>query len=151
MTDFEDIYDLALMKMKDYRLDNLAVTNYEGFLNYLRGLLVSGLGEFSGCLNDLSYTSRTEEGVTKYYFNADLTVLEKDILSEIIAYNWFQQNNNDILVYKNKMTVKEFKNLEISSGLKARVEYLDKWREKIHQKISQYQLSNFSSVFGESW
>ena len=49
------------------------------------------------------------------------------------------------------MTVKEFKNLEISSGLKARVEYLDKWREKIHQKISQYQLSNFSSVFGESW
>jgi hypothetical protein len=67
-------------------------------------------------------------------------------LSEIIVYEWYKRNNNDVLVYKPKLTSKQFKQIEISSGIKQRSEYLDKMYEKIRYDISQYQLMNFDKL-----
>lgn len=85
MTDFEEIYDLAKVTMIDYKLDNLALRDYDAFLTYFRSLLTTGMTEFFGCLSSLDYTSI--DG--KWYFKSDLSQLEKNILAKTIVLKWF--------------------------------------------------------------
>ena len=47
MTAFTDVYDSALVVMQDYKLDNLAQTNYDAFLIFMKGLLQNGIPFFS--------------------------------------------------------------------------------------------------------
>ena len=54
-TNVEKVYDIALITIRDYRLDNLAKADYNAFLKYLQGLLVKGIPEFTGnILGDLT-------------------------------------------------------------------------------------------------
>ena len=82
MTNFEDIYDLAKVTMIDYKLDNLAIKDYDAFLTYFRSLLMTGMVEFSGCLTSLEYTSIIEDEMTNWYFVEDLSLIEKNILAK---------------------------------------------------------------------
>ena len=49
MTAFTDVYDSALVVMQDYKLDNLAQTNYDAFLLFMKGLLKNGIPFFNCC------------------------------------------------------------------------------------------------------
>ena len=137
-TTFDEIYDLALVTMQDYKIDELYQLDRPTFKTFMKGFLVTGLPEFDVNLEDLSYTDET--------FNNIISDKAKLILSEIIVYEWYKRNNNDVLVYKPKLTSKQFKQIEISSGIKQRSEYLDKMYEKIRYDISQYQLMNFNKL-----
>ena len=37
-TNVEQVYDIALITIRDYHLDNLAKADYSAFLKYLQGL-----------------------------------------------------------------------------------------------------------------
>lgn len=137
-TTFDEIYDLALVTMQDYQIDELYQLDRPTFKTFMKGFLVVGLPEFDVELEDLSYTDET--------FNNTLSNKAKLILSEIIVYEWYKRNNNDVLIYKPKLTSKQFKQIEISSGIKQRSEYLDKMYEKIRYDISQYQVMNLDSL-----
>lgn len=151
-TPFTDIYDLALIVIEDYRIDNLANADYKSFLTYMRGLLMHGLPDFVGNLQSLDYTSQqetdTQTGETSivYYFVNTLTSKEQSILAETIVYTWVQRLINDVRTFQPHLSVKEFKQLEIANGIKQRSEYLDKLFEKLHYDITQYQLSDFSKL-----
>lgn len=156
-TNVEEVYDMALVTIRDYRLDNLAKADYDAFLKYLQGLLTKGIPEFTGdILGDLTIEENTtvdEDGneTTTYNFMRILTPKEISILSETVVYNWVQSIQNDAVLLRGHLGVKEFKQLEISAGMKQRSEYIDKLFEKIHYDITQLQLDNLDklSFFGK--
>lgn len=155
-TNVEEVYDMALITIQDYRLDNLAKADYNAFLKYLQGLLVKGIPEFEGnILGELTIEKNEtvdEDGneTITYNFTRDLTPKEISILAETIVYNWVSSIQNDAVALRGHLGVKEFKQLDISAGMKQRSEYIDKLFEKIHYDITQLQLSNFNklSFFG---
>ena len=146
MTDFEEIYDLAKVTMIDYRLDNLAIRDYDAFLTYFRSLLVTGMAEFTGCISSLDYTSETIGDETKWYFTNDLSMIEKSILAKTVVLKWWEQNIQDIVVYQPHMSSKNFKQLQESQSLKQKSEYKDKLREELSRAITEYQMDNLSSL-----
>lgn len=146
MTSFEDIYDLAKVTMIDYRLDNLAIRDYDAFLTYFRSLLVTGMAEFTGCLTSLDYKSTVEDGETKWYFTADLSMTEKSILAKTIVLKWWEQNIQDVVVCQPHMSSKNFKQLQESQSLKQKSEYKDKLGEELSRAITEYQMENLSSL-----
>ena len=142
MTNFEDIYDLAKVTMIDYKLDNLAIKNYDAFLTYFRSLLTKGMCEFDGCLTSLDYTKVDD----KYYFNADLSTKEKSILAKLIVKTWWEQGIQDVRVYQPHMSSKNFKQLQESQSLKQKSEYKDKLDEDLGREITNYQLANMDKL-----
>lgn len=146
MTNFEDIYDLAKVTMIDYKLDNLAIKDYDAFLTYFRSLLMTGMVEFSGCLTSLEYTSITEDEVTNWYFIEDLSLIEKNILAKTIVLKWWEQHIQDVVVFQPHMSSKNFKQLQETTSLKQKSEYKDKLREEISEAIEEYQLANIDKL-----
>ena len=146
MTNFEEIYDLAKITMIDYKLDNLAIKDYNAFLTYFRSLLMSGMSEFTGCLTSLEYTSTTTDGTTTYYFINDLSSLEKSILAKTVVIKWFEQQIQDVVVFQPHMSTKNFKQLQESQSLKQKSEYIDKLQESLGRAITEYQMENLNSI-----
>lgn len=142
MTDFEDIYDLAKVTMIDYKLDNLAIKDYDAFLTYFRSLLTRGMCDFDGCLTSLDYTKVDN----KYYFNNDLSSKEKSILAKLIIKTWWEQGIQDVRVYQPHMSSKNFKQLQESQSLKQKSEYKDKLDEDLGRDIINYQLDNMDKL-----
>lgn len=138
-TTFEEIYDLAKIIITDYRLDSLYQQSQEQFMQYFKGLLVSGISEFvDNSLTDLSYTDNA--------FNNVLSVQEKSILSYTIVLRWYESIQNDVLALRSKLTSRQFKQVDISSSMKQRQENIDKLVEKINDMIVRYQLSNYDKI-----
>lgn len=138
-TTFEEIYDLAKIIITDYRLDSLYQQSQEQFMQYFKGLLVSGMSEFiDNSLTDLSYTDNA--------FNNVLSVQEKSILAYTIVLRWYESIQNDVLALRSKLTSRQFKQVDISSSMKQRQENIDKLVEKINDMIVRYQLSNYDKI-----
>ena len=138
-TTFEEIYDLAKIVITDYRLDSLYQQSQEQFMQYFKGLLVSGMSEFiDNSLTDLSYTDNS--------FNNVLSVQEKSILAYTIVLRWYESIQNDVLALRSKLTSRQFKQVDISSSMKQRQENIDKLVEKINDMIVRYQLSNYDKI-----
>lgn len=138
-TTFEEIYDLAKIIITDYRLDSLYQQSQEQFMQYFKGLLVSGMSEFiDNSLTDLSYTDNS--------FNNILSVQEKSILAYTIVLRWYESIQNDVLALRSKLTSRQFKQVDISSSMKQRQENIDKLVEKINDMIVRYQLSNYDKI-----
>ena len=156
MTAFTDVYDRALVVMQDYKLDNLAQTNYDAFLIFMKGLLQNGIPFFNCCLNSLEYQDVEEqeidnEGqeitVTNTYFVNDLTNKEISILAMCIVYEWFKRDVNDAAQYRQKLSTRDFKTESSYQSLQKRSEYLDKMKEQICQEIQNYQVDHMDELY----
>ena len=142
LTDFEQVYDLAKITMIDYRLDNLAIRDYDAFLTYFRSLLMRGKAKFTGCLASLKYVKDGD----KYYFVEDLDDDVIDILADTVVLAWWEQNIQDVVVFQPHMSSKNFKQLQESTSLKQKSEYKDKLGEELSRKITEYQLKHMSEL-----
>lgn len=142
MTNFEDIYDLAKVTMIDYKLDNLAIKDYDAFLTYFRSLLMTGMVEFTGCLTSLEYKSIDDA----WYFVEDLSLTEKNILAKTVVLKWWEQHIQDVVVFQPHMSTKNFKQLQETTSLKQKSEYKDKLREEISEAITEYQMENLDKL-----
>lgn len=158
-TRFEEIYDLALVVIQDYKLNNIYKTNPEVFYTFMRGLLTVGIPDFNGCLNDLSYNyeeiETLNEGQTikvkRYYFINELTLKEKSILSKIVVYNWFKNKVQDVTQFQLHLSTRDFQIKSEQANLKQKSEYLDKLKEDYLQEINEYQGANLDKLpfFGD--
>lgn len=142
MTNFEEIYDLAKITMIDYRLDNLAIKDYDAFLTYFRALLMKGKAKFTGCLASLKYEKIGDE----YFFVEDLEDSVKDILANTIILTWWETQIQDVVVFQPHMSTKNFKQLQESQSLKQKSEYKDKLEEELSRQITNYQLEHMDSL-----
>ena len=156
MTAFTDIYDSALIVIQDYKLDNLANTNYDAFLIFMKGLLKNGIPFFNCCLNSLDYEDVEEQEINQdgeevtvvnTYFTADLTRKEQSILAMCIVYEWFKRDVNDARQFRQKLSTRDFKTEASYQSLQKRSEYLDKMKEQICQEIQNYQVDNMDSLY----
>ena len=145
MTAFTDIYDRALIVMQDYKIDNLANTNYDAFLVFMKGLLESGIPFFNCCLKSLDY----EEVDNETYFVSDLDRKEQSILAMCVVYQWFMRDVNDAAQYRQKLSTRDFKTESSYQSLQKRSEYLDKMKEQIVQEIQNYQVEHMDELYAQ--
>ena len=151
MTPFTDIYDFAKVTIIDYKIDDLAKTDLDGFLTYMRSLLTIGIPEFSGCLKSLDFHYELElnqdnETVKVYYFDETLNIKEKKILAKIVVNEWWITKIQDVLAFQPKLGNREFKQVANDQNLKQKSEYNDKLSEDIGRSIVKYQLDDLSSL-----
>lgn len=146
MTNFKVVYDRAINRIRDYRLDNLFNKDEDAFYNYMRVKLYDSIDTFNGCLSDLTYTSETVGEVTEWYFTSNLTTKEISILAYGLIISWMEQNMLDITQMNLHLSTKDFKSFSESQNLKQKSEVLDKMREDMNREITEYQLRNFTSL-----
>ena len=149
-TDFEEIYELALVDIDDYKLNLLAKVDRIAFLSRLASFLIRGIDEFDGCFKDLTYHTEefTEDGLTreKYFFDAVLDSKEKSILAHIMTLVWFRTKINDVTAFSPHLSNKNFKQLQESQSLKQKSEYYDKLYERIGKEITEYQFKRINKI-----
>lgn len=146
MTNFKVIYDRAINRIRDYRLDNLFNRDEEAFYNYMRIKLYDSIDTFNGCLSNLTYTSETISEVTEWYFNDDLSSKEISILAYGLIISWMEQNLLDITQMNLHLSSKDFRSFSEANSIKQKSEVLDKMREDMNREITEYQLKNLTSL-----
>ena len=77
MTPYDDILDLALVSIEDYRLNKLSTDSPAEFKLILEGFMIRGLSNFENCIKDLS--DRDDEA---HQFNVVLDDLEKSFIAD---------------------------------------------------------------------
>lgn len=132
-TPYSDIFDLALMQIKDWKLDALYEVSVESFKTYLQGFLVLSIPEFE-TYSDQSL-ERDDESKT---FSEDLTDKNKVMLSNILIVHWFEREINDIKQFKLHFGTKDFRILSEANNLRAKESYLVLKKEEINQDILDY-------------
>lgn len=140
MTSFDSIEDLALIVIRDYKIDSLAQSDPTAFQTYLDGFLISAIPNFTASLTDLSYDLTTRQ------LSADLTNLQQKILACLLNVEWMTAETQNITQFNLHLQNKEYKVYSEAENLKQKVDCLDKMREKAQQLATEYQLLNISSI-----
>lgn len=142
MTSFDEIIDLALVTVNDYRLSKLLNEQGEDEFNtYVDGFLISAIPYFSECRQSLDFDMEERE------FSADLTTLEKSILANLWIIQWYSRDNQTYALYRQHLqAASSFKNHSESQNLKENSTYLDKLREELDRQKIAYQLQDFFNI-----
>lgn len=140
-TPFTNIYDLAMVTIRDYRLDNLAKTDINAFYLVLNGYLVNAIADSSDCLVDLSYDLETAS------FNIDVPFRVQTILANFLIYRWFTSLVNDITQVNLKLQGRDKKTFAESQNLKEKAVYVNDLYKKTNQMCVDYQKTNLISIF----
>lgn len=136
-TSFEEIYDLALVMINDYRLNNLYKIDKDAFLTHMQGYLVNAIPMAEeGCERALEYNATTK------VFNDTLNSKIKKILADAVVIVWFEGIVNDTTQVNNLLQGRDKKTFSAAQNLKEKSEYLDRMREKFRQDITDYQINN---------
>ena len=134
-TSFDDIHDLFLLSVEDYRLDNLYTSSPTNFKTFLDGILLKASSFFVNCQKDLEdYNSTTRQ------FNDTLTQKEKTILSDLELMVWYDKKINDIRTIGLTLTDTDFKHYSEQQNLKGKVDAQCIIREKVNQDMANYGL-----------
>lgn len=143
MTDFDEVIDLALVVVNDYRLTKLWNQSEEEFKTYVDGFLLSAIPNFKQCKQSLEYNA------TDRTFNVNLTSSEKSILANLWVIQWYSRDNQTYALYRQHLQNSgSFKNHSEAQNLKENSTYADKLREEVDRQIVAYQLEDLSSYLG---
>lgn len=141
MTSFDKIIDLALVTVDDYKLVKLYNQSQESFEKWCDGFLLSAVPNFFQCRQSLEYDTTNRE------FLADLTSVEISILADLWIIEWFdRETQNSAKINALLQTSGGFKTHAASQNLKEKTVYLDGLREKVYQKITDYQLQDIANI-----
>ena len=140
MTSFDDVIDLALIEINDYRLTKLYENQTsENFNNYVDGFLITAIPLFTKCRQSLEYN------LDERTFLNDLTTSEQSILAKLWILQWYRKDNQTYALYRQHLQNSgSFKNHSESQNLKENSIYADKLKEEIDRLIVAYQLEDIS-------
>lgn len=145
MTSFDKPIDAFLIRVQDYRLDNLRNNNINAFIKFLNGLVISSLDLFDSDIN-LDYTDmgdeKEETDLSSYYFNNDLPSKVISIIAHIMEYRWVEREINDIRAMNEKLKTRDFTVVNTPQIMQQKQELLDRTREKYLYEIQQYEKEN---------
>lgn len=140
-TSFDEIIDLALTLIDDYKLIKLYNQSQTKFLTYCDSLLIAAIPNFFRCNQSLEYTAETRQ------FNNELTNAEISILADLWILEWFKKETQDSRKINTLLQSSgSFKSHSAAQNLKEKSTYLDGLREKVEQKITNYQLQNIDNI-----
>ena len=146
MTTFNNVIDRAMFLQQDYRLDKLYVNDNESFTMFITQFLLNSIDTFDGVLDSLSYHSEVIDDNTIYVFDRDLTSKEIYILALGISIEWMSNNLLDITQMNLHLSTRDFKAFSEANNLQRKSEVLNTMRENYYKNITDYQLSNISSL-----
>jgi hypothetical protein len=89
-TPYSEIFDLALITLRDYKIDALYTLSPTNWATYLKGFMIRGLDNFDNCRQDLD-----DRNDTTNTFNITLTSLEKSIVADWMAIMWYDSELDD--------------------------------------------------------
>lgn len=133
-TTFDEIIDMALTSIQDYKLDALAndANNQSAFQTITEGFLLRGLPEFNTCRQSLAYDASSRTFVSTF------TAMEISILADLWVEKWLEWKVNNITQFELKMTTSDFKHFSEAENLKQKSDWLDRIRERVKQKMTDY-------------
>lgn len=143
-TPFSDVIDMALVCMQDYKLDALAKNDPDTFEQVMVNYLVKSVPKFSGCLQSLDFD------LASLSFNNVLSIKEIDILADYLVMTWWEEHNNDVLVYTEALRDADFNRYATGQNMARRIETVDGLREKVRQDVNDYQMQgdNLKQLMG---
>lgn len=140
-TSFDEIIDLALTLIDDYKLRKLYDQSEAKFLMFCDSLLLAAIPNFFRCNQSLDYNTATRQ------FNNQLTSLEISILADLWILEWFKKETQDSRKINALLQSSgSFKSHSAAQNLKEKTTYLDGLREKVSQKMTNYQLQNIDNI-----
>lgn len=140
-TSFDEIIDLALTLIDDYKLRKLYNQSEAKFLMFCDSLLLAAIPNFFRCNQSLDYNTATRQ------FNNQLTSLEISILADLWILEWFKKETQDSRKINALLQSSgSFKSHSAAQNLKEKSTYLDGLREKAEQKMTNYQLQNIDNI-----
>ena len=140
LTSFDDVIDLALVEINDYRLNKLYEKGaVEDFNTYVDGILITAIPLFKNCKKVLSYN------IEERTFTLELSALEITILAKLWVLQWYRKDNQTYALYRQHLQNSgSFKNHSESQNLKENSTYADKLAEDIDRLMVAYQLEDVS-------
>lgn len=140
-TSFDDVIEMALMIIRDYKLRNLYESDIDGFNTVLQGYMLKGLPKFEvSCVKSLDYDLETRT------FNEELDSIEIDIISDWTVIMWYTDQLNDVLEFKEPLRDVDFNKFASGQNLKPRQAYLEELRRKAKQDATNYQFQHLTSL-----
>ena len=136
-TTYSEIYDLALITIRDYKLDELYDLNPTDFETYLKGFLIRAIPKFTNCQQDLD--DRDDVADT---FNITLTTKEQDILASLLINQWLNKEIQDVTQFNLHLNDTDFKHYAEGQNLKEKQNKFDENREIVNQDMVDYGLKN---------
>lgn len=139
-TSFDAVLDVALTLVDSYKLVKLHSLDIDSFNRYCDGLLISAIPNFTQCRTELAYDRNERE------FNSDLSELEISILADYWAMQWAIRAKNVESELHLGININGGVNRHSEAqNLKEKSVDIDKMREKVNQKITEYQLQDISA------
>ena len=140
-TSFDTIIDLALTLIDDYKLIKLYNQSQTKFLAYCDSLLIAATPNFFRCNQSLEYNAEARQ------FSNELTNAEISILADLWILEWFKKETQDSRKINALLQSSgSFKSHSAAQNLKEKSTYLDGLREKVEQKMTNYQLQNIDNI-----
>ena len=134
-TTYDEIYDLALVTIRDYKLDELYASSPTDFRAYMEGFLIRAIPKFTNCRQDLE----NRDDVLKT-FSVDLDFMEKNILAELTVLTWFEKEVQNVTQFNLHLNDTDFKRYAESNNLKEKASYLANLRAVASQDMVDYGL-----------
>lgn len=140
-TSFDSVIDMALIIIRDYKLDALYQEDADSFNLVLQGYMLKGLPKFEvSCVDSLAYNLETRT------FERELSDVEIDIISDWTVIMWYTDQINDVLEFKEPLSDVDFKRLATGQNLKPRQAYLQELRRKAKQDATNYQFMHIDKL-----
>ncbi len=138
-TSYEQIFDLALVSIEDYKLNQLYTTSPEDFLEVMKGFMLRAVPNFDNCVKNLS--DRDDDS---NLFNISLSDVEKDIIADWMVIVWLDKEINDAKqitgMLQNKNEAHRYSEAQNLTSKTARRTQL---HEGVRNKMTRYGLRNF--------
>lgn len=136
-----EVNDLFLSRVSDYRLNTIFTTSGSRGLNtYLEPYLLDSIVEFDVCNQTLVYTPTS--GSTEGYFNLDLNIKNKIILSRLMVKYWMDKDINNILSMAMIIQDHDMKTYSQAQNLDAKRRNLIAVKEELSQLLIDYGFKN---------
>jgi hypothetical protein len=137
-TTASEINDLFLMRISDYRLDEIFTTSGSAaFTLYLEPWLLSSIVEFEPiCNQSLAYTI---SGATEGQFTETLTLENKVMLSKLMTLYWLEQQVKMVLQFGLFLSDHDYKTASAAQNLSAKKSLYNETREDVNQSMIQYE------------
>lgn len=140
-TSFDSVIDMALIIIRDYKLDALYDSDENSFKQVLQGYMLKGLPKF-----EVSSIKSLEYNLTNREFVEDLDDIEIDIISDWTVIMWYTDQIQDVLEFKEPLSDIDFKRLATGQNLKPRQAYLQELRRKAKQDATNYQFMHMNEL-----
>ena len=136
-TTFEELYSDFLFKVQDYQQRNLYLRDEKVATNLCLSFLKIFIFKFTNCKKDIQ-----NPNLDLCVFNVELTLTEKDILTNLMVEAWLNRVCLDITQMNLTLNDNDFKHFAEEKNLEKKIETRDRQREINAQQMWDYDFKN---------